>query len=252
MRMRLRNIPVALLLLSFVSARAGAQAPAPPPPDHETSAELSFVGTGGNSSTETIGVGGSRLDRVDSWLVTSKAAYVRNNSDGVLKAESIALVFQGAKILTPKLSVFGRYGFLHDRFAGIESRNTVGAGVAYTFLETKDAKEITRTKLTVDGALGYASEERTISPTLKNGIGDMGLLYDWKLSDTAEVTDDARLVLSLSDGKDWRAGNIVTVSAKMTAIFSLKLSNTVRYVNQPVPGFKTTDTVTAIALVAKF
>ena len=121
MRIRVRNISVAVLL-SFVCARAGAQSPAPPPPNHETSAELSFVGTGGNSSTETIGVGGSRLDRIDGWLITSKAAYVRNNSEGVLKAESIALAFQGAKILTSRLSVFGKYGFLHDRCKDIARR----------------------------------------------------------------------------------------------------------------------------------
>jgi putative salt-induced outer membrane protein YdiY len=245
MRIRLRNISVAVLL-SFVAARAGAQAPAPPPPDHETSAELSFVGTGGNSSTETIGVGGSRFDHVDGWLITSKAAYVRNNSDGVLKAESVALAFQGAKILTPKLSVFGKYGFLHDRFAGIESRNTIAIGEAYILVDNK------RNKLTADGAFGYASEERTISPTTKNGTWDMGLLYDWKFSDTAEITDEARILFSLSDGNDWRAGNNATVSAKLTTIFSLKVSNTIRFVNQPVPGFLKTDTVTAIALVAKF
>jgi putative salt-induced outer membrane protein YdiY len=245
MRIRLRNISVAVLL-SIVSARAGAQSPTPPPPDHETSAELSFVGTGGNSSTETIGVGGSRFDHVDGWLITSKAAYVRNNSDGVLKAESVALAFQGAKILTPRLSVFGKYGFLHDRFAGIESRNTIAIGEAYILLDNKT------NKLTADGAFGYASEERTISPTTKNGTWDMGLLYDWKLSDTAEITDEARILFSLSDGNDWRAGNNATVSAKLTTIFSLKLSSTVRFVNQPVPGFLKTDTVTAIALVAKF
>jgi putative salt-induced outer membrane protein YdiY len=184
MRIRVRNTCVALLL-SFVSVRAQAQSPAQPPPDHETSAELSFVGTGGNSSTETIGVGGSRFDRVDGWLITSKAAYVRNNSDGVLKAESIALAFQGAKILTPKLSVFGKYGFLHDRFAGIESRNTIAIGEAYILIDNK------KNKFTVDGAFGYASEERTISATTKTATWDMGLLYDLKLSDNAEITDEA-------------------------------------------------------------
>jgi hypothetical protein len=30
------------------------------------------------------------------------------------------------------------------------------------------------------------------------------------------------------------------------------LSNTVRFVNAPVPGFEKTDTITAIALVARF
>jgi putative salt-induced outer membrane protein len=246
MRIRLRNLSVAVLL-SFVGARAGAQAPAPPPPpNHETSAEVSFVGTTGNSSTESIGIGLGRLDHVDGWLLTSKLAYVNNSSDGELRAESIALAFQGAKILTPKLSVFAKYGFLNDRFAGIESRHTVAAGAAYIFLENKQHK------LTADGALGYQSEERTISPTVKSGTWDMGLLYDLKLSDTTEITDDARILFSLSDGSDWRSGNIFALTAKLTTIFSLKVSHTIRYVNQPVPGFQKTDTITAVALVAKF
>jgi putative salt-induced outer membrane protein YdiY len=246
MRIRLRNLSVAVLL-SFVAARAGAQAPPPPPPpNHETNAEVSFVGTTGNSSTNSIGIGLGRLDHIDGWLFTSKLAYVNNSSDGEQKAESITLAFQGAKILTRKLSVFAKYGFLHDRFAGIESRQTLAAGEAYIFVETK------RHKLTADGALGYQSEEQTVPPTVKSGTWDMGLLYALRLSDTTEVTDDARILFSLSDGADWRSGNIFAVTAKLATIFSLKVSNTVRYVNQPVPGFQKTDTITAVALVAKF
>jgi putative salt-induced outer membrane protein len=234
------------VVLSCAASLARAQAPAPPPPAHQTSAEVSFVGTSGNSSTESIGVGIAREDHIDGWIITSKAAYVHNSSFGELKAESVALAFQGNKTLTPKLSAFGKYGFLHDRFAGIESRNTVGFGLAYIVLEN------TRNKLTADGAFGYAQEERTISPTTKSGTWDMGLLYTLKLSDNAEISDDARMVFSLSDGQDWRSGNIASVTAKLNSIFSLKFSNTVRYVNEPVPTFQKTDTITSVALVAKF
>jgi putative salt-induced outer membrane protein YdiY len=38
----------------------------------------------------------------------------------------------------------------------------------------------------------------------------------------------------------------------VTTLFSLKVSNAVRYVNAPAEGFETTDTITSIALVAKF
>jgi putative salt-induced outer membrane protein YdiY len=244
MRTAFRVLLVAITL-SFVAVSARAQAPAPPPPPHQTSAEVSFVGTSGNSSTESIGVGVTREDHLDGWIITSKAAYIHNSSFGELKAESVALVFQGAKTLTPKLSVFGKYGFLHDRFAGIESRNAVGLGLAYIVLENST------NKLTADGSFGYAQEERTISPTTKSGTWDMGLFYTLKLSDNAEISDDARMVFSLSDGQDWRSGNIASVTAKLNSIFSLKFSNTVRYVNAPVPGFQKTDTVTSVALVAK-
>ena len=35
-------------------------------------------------------------------------------------------------------------------------------------------------------------------------------------------------------------------------ILSLKASHTLAYLNEPVPGFGKTDTITSIALVAKF
>jgi len=51
---------------------------------------------------------------------------------------------------------------------------------------------------------------------------------------------------------DWRYANTLALTAKVTTLFSLKVSNTIRYVNLPVVGFTSTDAVTAIALVAKF
>jgi ubiquinone/menaquinone biosynthesis C-methylase UbiE len=42
------------------------------------------------------------------------------------------------------------------------------------------------------------------------------------------------------------------ITARLTQLFSLKVSNTIRYAHAPVPGFKDTDTTTSVALVAKF
>jgi putative salt-induced outer membrane protein YdiY len=42
------------------------------------------------------------------------------------------------------------------------------------------------------------------------------------------------------------------VTVKIASMFSLKVSNVIRYVNAPVVDFKTTDTLTSVALVAKF
>ena len=56
-------------------------------------------------------------------------------------------------------------------------------------------------------------------------------------------------VLALSDGSDWRQR---LDQRRAAQLFSLTLSNTIRYLNLPVVGFLNTDTVTAVALVAKF
>ena len=72
------------------------------------------------------------------------------------------------------------------------------------------------------------------------------------MSANADITDNARFTSSLSDGDDWRFNNILAVNAKLVSILSLKASNVVRYVNAPVIGFDSTDTITSIAIVAKF
>ena len=60
------------------------------------------------------------------------------------------------------------------------------------------------------------------------------------------------VLFSLSDSSDWRFANAIALTAKITTIFSLKVANNIRYLNLPVQNLKNTDSVTAIALVAKF
>ena len=66
------------------------------------------------------------------------------------------------------------------------------------------------------------------------------------------MTDDLQFNASFSDAGDWRTANIASLTARLTTVLSLKVSNTVRYVHEPVIGFETTDTITAFALVLKF
>jgi putative salt-induced outer membrane protein len=237
-------------LLALSSAAAQAQAPAPPPepppPLREATAEFAYVGTSGNSSTESIGLGGEFIYRPDSWTLSTKAAYVRNKSEEELKAESVDLIFKASRALNMRLSAFGRYGFLHDRFAGIEARNVVEGGLAYVLVNAAPNSFV------VDGSLGYAHETRVAPPNLSDPTAAADALYRLKLSDAVDVSDDARFGVALSNFDDWRFANIGAVTSKLTRILSLKVSNTVRYVHAPVPTFQTTDTITAIALVAKF
>src|SRR5262249_38783628 len=119
-------------------------------------------------------------------------------------------------------------------------------GVAYTAFEQAPQK------LVVDGGLGYAHETRLVAPNISTATLGGGLIYTLKISKTSDLSEDGHFVFSLSDRSDWRYANAVAVSAKITTIFSLKVSNPIRYVNLPVLGFKNTDMITAVALVAKF
>jgi hypothetical protein len=174
--------------VSLIPAMASTQAPPPepPPPAREGSAEFAFIGTTGNSSVQTIGIGGELIVRPALWTVRNKAALLRNKADSELTAETFQYLFRGERALGSRTALFGEYG------------------------------------------------------------------YRWKLSPTAELTEDARVIGTFEQADDWRVDQTLAIVARLTTLFSLKASNTVRYANNPVVGFQNTDTNTAIALVAKF
>lgn len=237
---------VALPAIAAAQPPAPAPAPAPPPPLREGSAEFAFVGTGGNSSTQTIGAGGEVIYRPDPWEAKLKLNYVRNKAAGELTAQSFVLALRAQRPIRPRLSGYGQYGYQRDRFAGILNRNAIEGGVVYSVIDEAPQK------LSVDGGLGYARESRLTGKDLSTATLGTGANYSLKIADTSELTEDGHLVFSLSQGSDWRYTNTAALAAKVSTLWSLKLSNTIRYLNFPAPGFKNTDVLTAIALIAKF
>jgi len=221
-------------------------APTGPPPRREGSAEFAFVGTSGNSSTTTLGIGGEYIFRPELWETRFKVTYVRNEADDELKAESFLMSLRAQRFLRPRLSAYGRYGYQRDRFAGIENRNVIEGGISYTVVDQVPHK------LIVDAGLGYANEDRVLGDNISTATFNTGGLYTVRISETSTFSEEGRFEFSLSDSSDWRFLNAIALTAKITTVFSLKLSNGIRYVNLPALGFKDTDTVTAIALVAKF
>jgi putative salt-induced outer membrane protein YdiY len=240
-----------LLALAFPEpglAQPPAPAPAqpPPPPPQEGTAEFSFVGTTGNAPTSALGLGGEYIARTGPWVFRAKANYVRNESDNELKAEAFKALFRTTRTITDRLSVFGEYGYLHDQFAGIDHRNTIDGGITFALVRPQPHQ------LDLDVGLGYAHESRVVDEDISTAQALLGARYKYTLSETAEITDDLLFTFSLSESDDWRTSNAAALTVKIASIFSLKLSNIIRYVNAPVVGFETTDTLTSIALVAKF
>jgi putative salt-induced outer membrane protein YdiY len=223
---------------------AFAQA-ATPPPAHEGSAEFALVATSGNTSTQTIGLAGDLTFRPSKWVYRAKAAYVQNEVQGVLSARTITSTFRGSRNLTKAVSLFSQVGYMRDRFSGIAHRTSLEAGVS-------GAWERGRQSFGTDVAAGYANERRVVGVNLSNALFAAGTHYKVKMSANADFTDEFRYSQSLQTKADFRMDHVASVTAKLTTLFSLKVSNTVRYVNAPVAGFKTTDTITSMAVVAKF
>jgi putative salt-induced outer membrane protein len=230
-----------------MAGKAAAQTAAapPPPPAREGSAEFALVATSGNTSTRTIGLAGDITFRSSKWAYVTRAGYVQNQVQGVLAARSFLTTFRASREVSKTTSLFGQMAYLHDRFSGIENRAVVEGGVSGKW-------EKGRQSFSADVAAGYANEQRTIGGDLSTGVGGAGFKYVVKLSENSDFTDEFRYTQSFSTGDDYRLNQLAALTAKVNTLFSLKISNLIRYVNAPVTGFKTTDSTTAMALVAKF
>lgn len=239
------------LLLIAVAVNARAQAPpaaqpAAPPPLWERKAEVSLVATGGNTDTQTVGLGGSLVWRPTPWTTEAKVAFVRSEADDVKTAESFTADFRQARALSARLEAFGRFGFLSNEFAGINARSTIDGGVGYKVIET------TVHTLRVDAGLGYSHEDRLEGPDLSFPAMNFGAGYKWQISPTADITEAPLFTASLEDTGDWRFGNSLSLTAVIAGVFSLKATHELKHANAPVPGFEKSDTLLSIALVAKF
>ena len=241
----MRSFPIAIL--SLVPAVALAQTPVPAgPPFREGTAEASFVGTTGNSSTQSVGLAAELVLRPKSWETRVKAGYVQNSAGGITKAQTLTALARAQKKVFGGASFFAQYTYLADKFAGTDARHTADIGIAGQLIQTD-----TRS-LVADAGGGYATDKRVAGSGTSTAIASAGALFKQKVSATADFSEEARFVGAVPDGGDWRYTNVAALSAKVNSTLSLKVANTVRYVNRPVTGFTDTDVQTSVALVAKF
>ncbi len=239
------RLALRVALFTVLPGTVGAQQPTPPPL-REGKAEFALVATSGNSSTQSIGAGGEVTYRPAAWVINGRAAFVRNEADDAVSAKSLATLGRAARVLSPRLQAFGQHHYLRDLFSGIEHRNGLDAGISFLLVSAS------RHTLFADAGAGYLREVRSFGSDLSTPTGSTGLRYRLALSPTAELTDDLLASIDFAEEGTWRLAHVAALTAQIATAFSLKLSNQIRFVNVPVPGFEQTDTVTSAALVARF
>ncbi|CAN5363335.1 MAG: DUF481 domain-containing protein [Acidobacteria bacterium] len=218
----------------------------PPPPRWERTAELSLVATGGNTDTQTLGVGGSVVWRPGEWVTRTRVAYVRSATDGLDTAESLLADLRQSRALSARADVYARAAYLSDRFSGIDHRTTVDTGLGWLAIDEAPHS------LRLDAGVGVTHEARLAADNLTFAVGTVGALYRWRFSRTSDLTEQLLVTADLGDAPNWRFQNGLTLTLTMTRLLSFKLRHELKRSNRPVPGFRATDTVLSAALVATF
>ncbi|MGE5276532.1 MAG: YdiY family protein [Acidobacteriota bacterium] len=245
--------PLALFSALLASAVALGQAPCPcppapegPPPLWTGKAELSYVATSGNTDTSSLGAGFELNYKPAPWTFTLTGAYLRASSGGDLTAETLAGSLRGARGLTPRLDVFAAALYYRNRFAGVDSRYGGEAGAGYKIIDEKTLR------LRAETAVGYTREDRIDFEAINYATARAGLDFGWKFSKSAELTELVSWTDNLKTTSDWFLSSTTALTANLTSVFALKASYTYLYDNVPVDDFAKRDTITSVALVAKF
>lgn len=236
-------------LLYFVLSQvpaAGVVKVKEPPPMFGGRAELSFVNTTGNASTQTLGTAAELRVRPGPWTLASKARYVRTNADDQLQAENLVSELRIGRPLFDEVSMYGETRYLRNTFAGIRRQTTVEVGMSKEFARGEPRH------LRGELAVGHIDEDRLTGVDRRLTSGTAGLRYGLSLAKQGQWTQEAYFTTALGDSSDWRLRHEASVSASLNTVLSLKFSHTLTYLHEPVPGFERTDTVGSAALVAKF
>jgi putative salt-induced outer membrane protein len=223
----------------------------PPPPEPPVDrwngkGEVSYVATGGNTDTSTAKLAGEIEYKPALWAVLLRGAYLTSTTETGERNERTDGLLRASRAVTPRLDLFGQIVYLENTFAGIGRSFYPLAGVSYRLLTSPVHS------LTGRFGFGYGQESRVRERNNTFATADSELNYRWRVSDTAELTQDATFTANLDTADDWRAASATAVSAALNSLFSLKLSLAASYLNAPVEGFGRIDTISSAALVARF
>jgi putative salt-induced outer membrane protein len=242
--MRTTCVISALLFLASIAVPALSEDT--PPKPLSGSAELSYVSTSGNTDTKSLGAGFALKYKPGLWTTDVTAAWVKAETDGVTTADKLTAAATLSRAFGERLEAYGRASYLANEFAGIDSNLGLEGGVFYKVLRGE------KQSLDLGGGLGYVDEKRTTAEDRSFTSGNAFAKYKWKISKSADFTDELNYVYDFDNSNDWRYANSAAITASINSMFSMKAYWNVNVLNEPVPGFEKSDTTTGVSLVAKF
>ncbi len=204
------------------------------------SAELSFIDVSGNAETTSLSLSNkySRQWGISTLIIDAaalKAQTVTRKLDdpaGVkytkaVTAESYSLAGKYRRTIGEKLFWYGTSGWLRNQLSGIENRYTLGAGVGYQFIKTKQMSFVG--EFGIDG-----TNENQVGNIKKSFGGVRGFLgYERLLSPTSKFNSELELLENLKDTDDLRAKFVNSVTATLTSKLAMKAGYTLLYDQQP-------------------
>lgn len=207
---------------------------------------FSYLGTAGNSRTSSTGLSANFERTWGDWNLQAMASALRATDDGDRSAERYLAGVRGDVTVWKELALTSGIAWERDRFAGIDSRSVLDAGLKWT-------PEV-NTNVTFSALLAatYTREERVGAAS----DGFLGALVKaeagYAITQSAKATASAAMYPNFETTEAWRAIGAAGLQASLSSQLALKLAYEYRYNNRPPTTFRKADTATVLSLVAQF
>lgn len=225
---------------------ATAQAPQPPPPLWDVQVGGSFVGTSGNSDTSSAGADFALYRRWPSWQIDSTATAVRMSNHGNQTAERYLATFRGRRVLSKIISLSAGERAERDRFAGLDFRSVLDAGLGWALVRAP------RWTLDAVTSAAWNHESRVLGRDIDHPIGLFQALSKIPFGAGADATQRFTYFPDFKESSAYRSEAEISAQASMTNRLALKLGYLWRYANAPVAGFKKSDNTTTASIVLRW
>jgi len=205
-----------------------APAPDGPPPLWFVSAGAGLAVTGGNTDTSQINLTYEvKRDGGQDVVYRSAGLYLRGETDSELTVDRTLLDNRVDRRLTERLSAFGQFGYLRDRFKEIDYLMSPGAGLSYAFVKNS------RFELFGDGGAGVIIEKNRGFDRETDGSVLAGERLAYTLSDSARITQAVNALWKMDDFDDALYTFTLGVSSALTTNSQVKVELLDQYKNKP-------------------
>lgn len=215
-------------------------------PEWDLKLGFSYLGTSGNSRTSSTGLSANFERTWGDWKLQALASALRASDDGEKSAERFLAAARGDVTVWKELALTSGIAWERDRFAGIDSRSILDAGLKWTpeLDATIAFSALVAATYTREDQIRAASDGY-LGALVKADVG-------YAITESARATASAAVYPNFETTRAWRAVSGAGLQASLSSRLALKLAYEYRYNNRPPAGFRKTDTATVLSLVAQF
>ena len=221
-----------------------------------------LIATGNSRSLAVTGSTSMRLRRaMNEFSAAAAINYARSAATPEDSMQTTMENYQGKlrydRFVSERLSLFLSVSGRRDRFQGLAIRMNIDPGLAFYFIDEE--------KQRFWGELGYDFQydvrrddfiaaarinDSILLGKTKGRHSARGFLgYHTNVNEHVTFDTGAEILLGLPETENWRLNWANSLTAALNERFSLGASFNLRYDNNPLPGVKKLDTLTALNLI---